>query len=68
MKLPLGTSDFLRRVAKTVRISVINRFFEQDPTNQDDQVALLSRPGLQRWLPVGDGPIRAIYSQPGCLQ
>lgn len=67
MKLPLGVSDFLRSIAKTPRISVINRYYEEDPTNQDDQVALISRPSLKKWLTIGDGPIRCIYSQPGAF-
>lgn len=65
MKLPLGISDHLRELAETPGIRLQNRFYESDPTNQVDQVALLTRPGLNKWLDVGTGPIRAIYSQPG---
>ena len=67
MRLPLGTSDHSRSVAQTPRITLLNRYFEADPTNQEDQAALLTRPGLRKWLTVGDGPIRAIYSQPGAF-
>lgn len=65
MKLPLGSSDWSRSVAQTPAVECHNRFFESDPCNQADQVALLARPGLKKWLTVGDGPIRGVYSQPG---
>lgn len=65
MKLPLGIADHFRELAETPGIRLLNRYYENDPTNQDDQVALLTRPGLKKWLEVGTGPIRAIYSQPG---
>lgn len=45
---------------------MINRYFEADPTDQEDGSALLTRPSLRRWITgLGDGPIRAVYSQPG---
>lgn len=66
-RIPLGTSDFSRTVAETPAIALVNRFYEQDPTSLEDQVALLSRPALRKWLTVGDGPIRGIYSQPGAF-
>lgn len=65
MRLPLGQSAYVRKVAQEPEVRVINRFFESDPTNQVDQVALIARPGLKRFLSVGTGPIRGIYSQPG---
>lgn len=65
MRIPLATSDYSRSVAETPPIGLLNRYFEADPTNQKDQVALLTRPALRKWLEVGTGPIRAIYSQPG---
>lgn len=68
MRIPLGTSDFVRSIAETPAIHLINRYFESDPTNQDDQIALLCRPSLKLWLEVGTGPIRGIYSQPGAFE
>ena len=47
---------------------MLNRYFETDPTNQTDQVALLARMALRRLLPVGEGPIRGYYSQPGAFE
>lgn len=67
MKLPLGVGDYSRTVAGTPDINLVNRYFETDPTNQDDQVALLTRPALRKWLEVGTGPIRAVYSCPGAF-
>jgi hypothetical protein len=65
VSLPLATSDWRRSVAQSTPIKLLNRYFEQNPANQVDQVSLLTRPGLKRWLEVGTGPIRGIYSQPG---
>lgn len=67
MRLPLGLSDFDRSVAETPAIRLLNRYFEADPTNQKDQVALLSRPALRKWLTMATTPIRTVYSQPGAF-
>src|SRR5688572_30360986 len=63
--IPLGRSDWRRRVADEPDVPVVNRYFETNPTNLEDQVALIARPGLKRLLEIGDGPVRAVYSQPG---
>jgi hypothetical protein len=63
--IPLARSDYFRGVAKEARIRTRNRFFEQNPVLSTTQAALISRPGMRRWLEVGAGPIRDIYSQPG---
>ena len=65
VKIPLGVGDWKREVAKEARIHMENRYFEQTPTNLEDQVSLLARPAAKRILNVGDGPVRAQYSQPG---
>jgi len=65
--IPLSRSDYFRGVAKEARIQTRNRFFEQNPVLTDTQAALIARPGMRRWLSVGDGPIRGIYSQAGCF-
>lgn len=65
MHLPPGTSDHSRTVAGTPDIALLNRFFESDPSNQKDQVALLTRPGLRKWKTLATSPVRAIYSCPG---
>jgi hypothetical protein len=61
----LGQTDYRRRVAKEREIPLVNRYFETNPTNTQEQAALLARPRLKRWLTVGNGPIKGIYSQPG---
>jgi hypothetical protein len=65
VNIPLGKSDFRRSVAASPFIRLRNRFFEQNPANLVEQSALLSRPALKRWLTVGAGPNRGLYSQPG---
>lgn len=65
VQIPLGYGDYKRNVAKEARIILQNRNFEKNPVLTEDQVALLVRPGMKRFLDVGEGPIRAIYSQPG---
>lgn len=66
--IPLGTSDWKRSVADEPDVAILNRYYEQNPTNLSTQVALLSRPSLKRYLSVGAGPIRSIYSQPGSFE
>lgn len=63
--IPLGRTDWKRATADEPIVSLKNRYFEENPTNMVEQTALLSRPGLQKFLDVGSGPIRAIYCQPG---
>lgn len=65
MDIPLSKSDYSRGVAKEARISTRNRYFEQNPVLTDNNFAMISRPALRRWIYVGNGPIRAVYSQPG---
>lgn len=68
VSIPLGKSDYRRGVAHEPTIPLLNRYFEQNPTNLVDQVALLSRPALRRFIEVGQGPIRSLYSQPGSFE
>lgn len=63
--IPLSRSDYFRGVAKEARIRTRNRYFEQNPVLTSQQSALIARMGLKRFLTVGKGPIRGIYSQPG---
>lgn len=62
--LPLGHSDYNRSVARTARIQTRNRYFESNPVLTNGS-ALLSRPALKRFVYVGQGPIRAVFSQKG---
>jgi hypothetical protein len=65
VSVPLGESDWRRSLSDEPEIPIHNRYFEENPTNLEEQVALLSRPSMKRYLSVGEGPIRATYSQPG---
>lgn len=67
MRIPLGQSDHDRSVAETPAIRVLNRYYESDPTNQKDQVALLTRPALRKWITLPTSPVRQVYSQPGAF-
>lgn len=67
MQIPLGRSDHRRSIAKQADIALVNRYFESDPVLTEDQVSLLARPGLKRWLEVGPGPIRKVYSATGAF-
>lgn len=65
MRIPLGTQDYNRAVAKEARIQLENRYYEKNPVLSEDGVALLARPGMRRFKSVGNGPIRAVYSSAG---
>lgn len=64
-KVPLGLGDWRRDYSKSAAIPVINRFYETSPVISEGDSALLSRPGLKRWLSVGTGPFRGMYCQRG---
>lgn len=65
MDIPLSRSDYFRGVAKEARIRTRNRYFEQNPILTGQNAAMIARPGMRRYLNVGNGPIRAVYSQAG---
>jgi hypothetical protein len=63
--LPLGVGAYDRTFGKMPEVRLINRFFEENPTNQVDNVALLSRPGTTRLDAFGGGKIRKLFAQEG---
>jgi hypothetical protein len=63
-EVPLWSSTRIRGLSKEVDLLLKNRYFEANPTSEVG-IALLSRPALKKWLDVGGGPIRAIYTQMG---
>lgn len=65
VSVPLGAGTWKRNRADEPMIFLTNRFFEQNPTNTDEQVALIERPALIGYLEAGDGPGRRLYTQPG---
>jgi hypothetical protein len=65
--IEVARSDFRRDVAKTPRITLKNRFFEQNPVlnASQDFTATISRPRLKKYIEAGGGHIRATFSEPG---
>jgi hypothetical protein len=60
-----GTSTYLRTNGNFPPLTLINMFLEQAKTSEQ-QIALLSRPGLVESYAVGDGPVNAVFSKKGC--
>lgn len=65
MKVNFVTSDFRRNVADAADLILFNRYFEQNPSLTDDGASLLTRPGLNYFTEVGNGPIRGMASEAG---
>jgi hypothetical protein len=63
--IPLAIGDYNRRVAAEPYIALRNRFCEENPTLNDQPVAVISRPALKKFIEVGSGPIRKTFSEPG---
>lgn len=63
--VPLGRGAYQRDYANEPEIHLLNRFFEENPTNAADGVSLLARPGTSVLVSAGDGPIRGFFSAPG---
>lgn len=65
IKLPYAAGDAYRAVAKTPRIAFKNRLVEQNPVLTQNPVAAIARPAMRKFVEVGDGPIRSMYSASG---
>ena len=63
--VPLAPSSWVRNRADAPVGHLVNRFFEANPANMQEQVALIERPALVEFLEAGDGPGRRLYRQPG---
>lgn len=64
--IPISSTQWTRARAEEPAVAVLNRFYEQNPENTEDQVALIERPALVSLVDVGDGgPGRRLYLQPG---
>lgn len=64
--LPLGKEAYQRNYAYEPDIQMLNRFFETNPTNTEDQTALLARPGTTPVVTTSDdGTARGFFSAPG---
>lgn len=66
-RVPLGRGAFNRNFGRQAEVVLLNRYFEQNPSNQTDGVALLSRPGNTSQADFGAGPIRKQFNLPGLL-
>jgi hypothetical protein len=65
VNVPLGQSDWRRDFSRAPYLRVRNRFLEVNPANGVEQVSFVTRPALKRWLNVGEGPNRGLFSEPG---
>lgn len=65
--LPLGRSDSRRQVARLPSIVLKNRYFERNPVQNDEGASAISRPRLKKFMSVGAGPIRKVFSEPGAF-
>jgi len=63
--IPLARGAYERAYGREPAIKCLNRFFEENPSNQVDGVTLLSRPATSSLVDVGAGPIRATYTLTG---
>lgn len=63
--LPLGIGAYSRAYAQEPEIHCLNRFFEQQPTNKQNFVGLIGRPPNTFLYGMGEGPIRANFTQEG---
>lgn len=66
--LPISLTDFNRQVAITPTITFQNRFLEANPALNSEPVSAVSRPGMRKFLEVGTGPVRKVFSSPGVFQ
>lgn len=66
-EVPLGKYAYNRQTAGEPEIYMLNRFFEQNPTNLATGNALLSRPGTTAFGDFGEGPIRGFAGVPGAF-
>lgn len=63
MRIPLGQYVYKRGEAKQPLLELVNRFYEQDPTNTVDGCALLARPVTKKFLTAPEGPVRKLIHQ-----
>jgi len=63
-KITLARHDANRTVLKTADILLRNRWIEPNSVLADDYT-YVARPGLQRWIDIGTGPVRALFHAPG---
>lgn len=62
----LAVDAYRRFRAGEPEIILENRFFEKNPINLVEQVALIIRPALRFRTAVGEGPVRQVFYEDGC--
>ncbi len=65
VKVNFTTSDFKRSVSDAGKLLLLNRYFELNPFLNEDGASLLARPGLRRFVEIGEGPIRGMGTEAG---
>lgn len=65
LAVPLGGTQWIRSRADEPTVPIINRFYEESPTNTKEQQAFIERPALVPFLNKGPGPNRRLFTQPG---
>jgi hypothetical protein len=66
VKVPLAVTTRVRKRADEPATQLFNRFYEDNPTNTEEQVGLIERPALTTLINVGDNnPGRRIFRQKG---
>lgn len=65
--IPLVPTSIKRDVAKEPFISLVNRFAEVNPSLNEGPISTIARPGLRKFVEVGTGPVRKVFTQPGCF-
>lgn len=67
-QVPLSIDAYYRLRAGEPEIVLFNRFFEKNPTNLKEQVALIVRPAHRYRTECGTGPIRQVAWEAGCFE
>lgn len=66
-QLPLGQQSYERQYGRMPEVRLVNRFFEENPTNREFGTALLTRPGTRLQKAIGTGRVRKIFWQDGAF-
>lgn len=63
--VPLGLSNYVRRLGGSAPVVLINMLVEKDPTNLVDGYVRIQRPAITRYSHVNGDVIKAMFCQPG---
>lgn len=66
-RVNFSPTTFDRGVSRTAPLTLKNRYFEQNPSLNEDGATLLARPGMRLLTYIGAGPIRGLHSEPGAF-